>query len=204
MKKMIIPVLAFVLFGFSADTNKLSNEDRKFAIKHLKETRNHMTHVLKGLSEEQLNFKPYEDSWSIAECVEHLAISESAFGGLIKRTAASEPNPVLKDSLVFNDEQLLKVITDRSQKVKTSEQFEPSGQFGSHEETVEAFMTKRNEHIEYTKTTEDDLRNRFSKDLPFGTVDGVQLLLFAAAHSERHILQMEEVMATENFPAKKE
>ena len=92
------------------------------------------------------------------------------------------------------------VITDRSNKVKTSEPFEPSGKFGSHEETLQAFLEKRSELIDYVKTTDDDLRNRYNKDLPFGTVDGVQLIMFTAAHTERHVLQMEEVMAHADFP----
>jgi hypothetical protein len=37
--------------------------------------------------------------------------------------------------------------------------------------------------------------------LPFGTIDGLQILLFMSGHTERHVAQMEEVMANENFPS---
>lgn len=204
MKKLILPFVVLLFFSFSTNPSKLSDEDREMTIKHLSESRDHMLKVLEGLTAEQLNFKPDENAWSIAECVEHLAISENVFGGLIQKTVAAGPNPTLKDSLAFKDEQLMTVLTDRSNKVKTSEAFEPSGKFGSHEATVKAFVDKRNEHIEYVKTTDDDLRNRYSKDLPFGPVDGLQLIIFAAGHSERHVLQMEEVMANEAFPAGEE
>ena len=200
MKKLILPIVALLLFSFSADTFKLTDDDRKMAIKHLTETRDHMSKVLKGLTDEQLNFLPEEEAWSIAQCVEHLAISENAFGGLIQKTVASGANPALKDSLKFKDDQLMGIITDRTNKVKTREPFEPSGKFGSHEATLKTFMDKRNEHIAYIESTEDDLRNRFSNDLPFGTVDGVQLVIFMAGHTERHIKQMEEVMAHKLFP----
>lgn len=200
MKKLILPFVALILFSFSADTTKLNEQDREWMLKHLTETRNHMTQVLEGLTNAQLNFKPDENSWSIAECVEHLAVTENGFGGLIQKTVGAGPNPVLKDSLVFKDEDIMTNISDRSNKVKTSEAFEPSGQFESFENTLQAFLEKRNAHIEYVKTTEDDLRNRYSKDLPFGPVDGVQLIIFAAGHTERHVLQMEEVMAHTKFP----
>jgi hypothetical protein len=200
MKKLILPFAALILFSFSADTTKLNEQDREWMLKHLTETRNHMTQVLEGLTNAQLNFKPDENSWSIAECVEHLAVTENGFGGLIQKTVGAGPNPVLKDSLVFKDEDIMTNISDRSNKVKTSEAFEPSGQFESFENTLQAFLEKRNTHIEYVKTTEDDLRNRYSKDLPFGPVDGVQLIIFAAGHTERHVLQMEEVMAHTKFP----
>ena len=200
MKKLVLPLIALLLFSFSTDTFKLSDEDRKMAVDHLKETRDEMSKVLRGLTEEQLNFKAEEDSWSIAECAEHIAISENAFAGLIQKTVAAGPNPALKDSVKFKDDELLGIISDRSQRVKTSEPFEPSGKFGSHEATVKAFMDKRDEHINYMKTTDDDLRNRFNSDLPFGTVDGFQVVLFMSGHTERHVNQMKEVMAHKLFP----
>ncbi len=201
MKKAILPIIMLTLISFSPKPTQLTEAERALAVKHLTETRDHLTTVVKGLTAEQLNFKATEDSWSIAECVEHIAIAENAFEGFLKKTMAEGNIPALKDSLVFKDEQLMGVLTDRSQKFKTTEPFEPSGKFGSHEETVEAFLKKRNEHIEYIKTTTDDLRNRFNQDLPFGTVDGFQVIIFAAGHSERHILQMEEIMTHENFPS---
>lgn len=200
MKKLILPLVALLLLSFSTDSAKLSDEDRKMTIKHLTESRDQLAKVLKGLNEAQLNFQPEEGTWSIAQCVEHLAISENAFGGLIQKTVAAGPNPALKDSVKMNDEQLLGIIIDRSNKVKTREPFEPSGKFGSHEATVEAFMNKRKEHISYMGSTEDDLRALYSTDLPFGTIDGVQLILFMSGHTERHVYQMKEVMAHKLFP----
>ena len=35
MKKMMLPMLALVLFGFSRDTGKLTEEERKMANQHL-------------------------------------------------------------------------------------------------------------------------------------------------------------------------
>ncbi|WP_431125026.1 DinB family protein [Flagellimonas flava] len=201
MKKLILPLVALLLFSFSADTNKLSEDDRKKVVNHLKETRDQMSKVLRGLSQAQLTFKPEEDAWSIADCVEHLTISENAFGGLIQKTVAAGPNPALKDSVKMNDEQLMGIILDRSNKVKTAEPFEPSGKFGSHDETLKAFMDKREEHISYMESTEDDLRNLYSSDLPFGTIDGVQLILFMSGHTERHVNQMKEVMNHKLFPS---
>ncbi|MEM9648243.1 MAG: DinB family protein [Bacteroidota bacterium] len=201
MRKLILPLVALLLFSFGNDTFKLSDEDRKMAIKHLSESKEQMAKVLKGLTAEQLNFQPGEDVWSIAQCVEHLAISENAFGGLIQKTVSAGPNPAMKDSVMLSDEQLLGIIRPRDNRVQTREPFKPSGKFGSYEATVEAFMNKRNQHISYLESTEDDLRNRYSSDLPFGTVDGVQLILFMSGHTERHLSQIKEVMAHKLFPA---
>ncbi|MGB5435929.1 MAG: DinB family protein, partial [Maribacter sp.] len=73
------------------------------------------------------------------------------------------------------------------------------GKFGSYAKTLVAFMTKRAEHIAYMRTTKDDLRNHYAQ-LPLGMIDGVQILLFMSGHTERHIRQMEEVLAHPDFP----
>lgn len=200
MKKLVLPIAALLLFSFSKDiSSELSEKDREFILKHLTETKEHMIQVLDGLSDEQLNFKPDANSWSIAENVEHLALTEKTFVESIHKSVAEGPKPVLKDSLVFKDEQIMPVVTDRSNKVKTSKPFEPSGQFESLEESLDDYLDTRNALMEYVKSTNDDLRNRYS-NLPFGIVDGVQFIVFTAGHTERHILQMEEVMENEDFP----
>ncbi|MEM9362855.1 MAG: DinB family protein [Bacteroidota bacterium] len=200
MKKLILPVLVLTLFSFSKDTAKLTDAERTMVIGHLEKTRDHMKSVIAGLSEEQLNFRAEEDSWTIAECIEHIAVTENAFGSLIQKTVNSGANPAMKESAQLQDDQLMEIITNRGNRVKTSETFEPSGKFGSSKDAVKSFLDKREKHITFVKTTDDDLRNRFSDDLPFGTVDGVQLIIFAAGHTERHVLQMEEVIAHKLFP----
>lgn len=204
MKKMIFPVIALLLFSFTSEDFGISDAEREKAVTYLTQSKDHMMKVLNGLTKEQLNFKPTAESWSIANCVEHLAIAESTFGGILQKTVAEGDNPAMKDSVQMKDDQLYAIISSRQQKVKTPEPFEPSGKFGSHEETAKAFNEKRDAHIEYIKTTDDDLRNRFNSNLPFGTIDAYQLLVFVAAHTERHVSQMEEVAAHDDFPKRVE
>ena len=55
------------------------------------------------------------------------------------------------------------------------------------------------DHIQYLKTTTEDLRNHVVQ-LPFGYIDSYQLCLMIAAHSNRHTQQLREVMAAAGFP----
>ena len=121
------------------------------------------------------------------------------FDGMLKGSLQTPANPAMRDSVSMPDESLIGMISSREQKVKTPEPFEPSGKFGSHKETLEAVTAKRKEHIEYVKSTQDDLRNHYGK-LPFATIDGLQIILFMSGHTERHVQQMEEVMAHADFP----
>lgn len=200
MKKFLVPIVVLALVSFSVLETGLTDVEREMAVEELTKTRNRLLNTVDGLGEAQLNFKASPESWSVAECVEHLAISEGMIGdGMLKGALQTPADSSKRDSVQITDEKLMGIITGREQKVKTQEAFEPSGKFGSSEETTKAFTDKRDEHIEYVKTTEDDLRNHYGQ-LPFGTIDGLQILLFMSGHTERHVKQIEEVMAHADFP----
>ena len=199
MKKVIIPILVLALVSFTGFNLKLTEKERTMGVEEMSKTRDRLLSAVEGLSEAQLNFKSSPDSWSIAECVEHLAISENSFGQMLQGAVQTPADPSKRDSVKMSDEKLMGIITSREQKVKTQEPFEPSGKFGNHEETLQAFTSKREEHIEYIKTTEDDLRNHYGQ-LPFGAIDGYQILMFMSGHTERHVKQIEEVIAHADYP----
>lgn len=201
MKKIILSLALLAIVGFGISKSGLSDGERKMTADHLTETLNRLTSTVDGLSDTQLNFKATHESWSVAECVEHLAISENMFNGMLQGALKEPANPAMRDSVTMGDEKLIGFISVRNTKVKTREPFEPSGKFGTHEKTLSAFVAKRKEHIAYVNTTTDDLRNHYGK-LPFATIDGLQIILFMSGHTERHVKQMEEVMAHDNFPSK--
>lgn len=201
MKKITLLIVAFTLASFGVNHTGLTDEERKMATDHLEQTHKRVVHAVADLTHEQLNFKATPESWSIAECVEHLAIAEGMFSGMLQGSLKEPANPALRDSVTMTDEKLIGFISVRDTKVKTPEPFEPNGKFGSHDETLAAFTTKRKEHIELVKTTEADLRNHYGQ-LPFAKIDGLQIMLFMSGHTERHVKQMEEVMAHADFPKK--
>lgn len=201
MKTVIITLSLFTLVAFTAERTELTKEERRAAVTEMKSSHDHLLIALRNLSEEQLNFKSNADSWSIAECVEHIAISEMTFSEMLQGLLETPANPANRAEIKISDSELIAMIVDRSQKVKTQKPFEPTGKFGSHEATLEAFKTGRKANIEFAKTTDADLRNRVQQ-FPFGTVDAYQVLLFTSAHTERHVRQIEEIVLHENFPKK--
>ena len=120
---------------------------------------------------------------------------------MIQGLLQTPANPANRAEVKISDTDLIAMIKDRSQKVKTQKPFEPTGKFGSYEASLEAFKTKRAANIEFAKTTEADLRNRV-QPFPFGSVDAYQILLFMSAHTERHVRQIEEIVVHESFPKK--
>ena len=193
--------LAFLLFivSYSVNESPLTEKERKYLVDYLVKTKDRLLKDVKGLTSSQLNFKPDSSRWSVAECLEHIAITENTNMDRVMEVLKTEANAANRSKITVTDEQVLKRYTDRSNKRKTGESLEPKSRFGSYEATLKAFLEKRNANIEFVRNTQDDLRNRITT-YSYGTVDLYQCLLASVAHSERHTIQLEEVMADPNFP----
>lgn len=201
MKNILIPLIAFLLVGFNHRDSTLTKSERAMAVKELTKTYKHLNKSLKGLSEAQLNYKIDQNSWSIAECTEHIALSEYGIFAMLEGLLKEPADPTKRSEVSLSDEAVLKIIIDRSNKVKAQESLVPKDKYGSQKAALEAFKSKRKDNIKFIKDTQDDFRNRYAK-LPFGTIDAYQVVLFLSGHTERHVLQIEEIMAHENFPTK--
>lgn len=203
MKKLSIAIMSLMLISVTLMAqNEISKEERAFAVKHLTDTQNEMLKTLKGLSDEQLNFKPNAESWSVAECLRHIAISENAlWGNFVDQPLSIDADPSRRSEVSMTDEVLLGVIESREQKVKTFAPFEPENKPEPVKEVIKEFKRLRSEHIKFAKKTDADLRHHYGT-LPFGTIDVYQAILFMSGHTKRHTDQMKEVMADPAFPKK--
>lgn len=198
MKKLLFVAIAFLSMSFNNSTG-ITEAERKYAVNLLQETQEDILKKVGGLSPEQLNFKPDTASWSVSECVEHIAISETNMFGFMQASLKKPADPSKRNEKKISEDDLVKMVTDRSTKRTTSEAFKPSGKFGSYEATLQEFKTRRANSINYIKTTADDLRNHYY-EFPFGTLDAYQIIVFMAGHSKRHTDQIEEIMKNVNFP----
>ena len=192
MKRLILPIACILLLSFTVSDSGLTEEERNMAITEMKNSKSHLMIALHGLSEAQLNYKMTLDSWSIAECVEHIAISEDTFSGMLRGLLETEADPANREKVSVGDQDLIAMMVDRTNKVKTQKPFEPTGKYGSHEATVKAFKEARKNNIDFIKSSDADFRNRV-QEFPFGTVDAYQVVLFMSAHSERHIRQLKRL-----------
>jgi uncharacterized damage-inducible protein DinB len=197
--KLFIVAFALLTTSFSNSEAQLTDAERKYAANLLQETEDNLLKKIKGLSAEQLNFKSDTNSWSIAQVVEHLAISENNFNEFVQMALKEKADPQKRAEVKMADAAVVQMITDRSHKAKTSEKFEPTGKFGSFQGSVKEFKTKRDNNIRYIKSTSDDLRNHYN-DFPFGKIDTYQTILFMAGHSKRHTDQIDEVLRHPDFP----
>ena len=199
MKKLSTSLFTILLGLAVIAQTTITKEERSKVLDHMKATQAELMTAVKGLSEAQLNFKAEEGAWSIAECVEHLAISENNIFGILEMTLKNEPDPSMRSEVKLSDEQILGLIESREQKVKTRTEFEPTEKFGSYKGSIDNFKEKRKANMKFVKSTEEDLRNRYF-DFPFGKVDAYQVVIFMSGHTRRHVKQIEEVKANSSFP----
>lgn len=212
MKRLFFAVLiAFVYAGVSADICPAQEEkkepvtytqkDRDEGVKYFLETQEKFINRVSGLSDEQMSFKPNEKSWTVAEVAEHIVLSESAIMNLIQSTALK--SDMNKDPGVFRvrDIAVRLAVTNRGQKFNAPPVVQPKSEINTVEGLISGFKTARAANIEILKNTTADLRNHFTDNPLIGVIDAYQWFLFLNGHTERHLAQMDEIMADKNYPA---
>ena len=204
MTKWLALFLMAILTATMADSGQtLTRSEREKGVAELEGSRQAFLDATKGLSAAQWSFKAGPDRWSIAECAEHIALSEDFIFGVVTKQVLSSPvTPEKRDAVKGKDEAIIKMLQDRSHKATAPEPIDPAKRKMSPEEAVKQFLASRARTIEYIKTTQDDLRDHFA-DHPvpaIGTLDAYQWIMLISGHSRRHTLQILEVKADPNFP----
>jgi hypothetical protein len=200
MKKSFLFITVIVIFGLKPIDKTLTKPERDFAVQFMVLTRDSLLLDVKGLTPAQLNFKADTSRWSVAQCVEHIALAEAALTMAYQQPLNSPADPSKRDSIKYTDQQIIHFLTDRSRKFQAPEMLKPVGSFVSFQASLDSFVARRNRNIEFIKTTQADLRDHCSVFPGVGTVDDYQVVLFMVAHSKRHTLQLEEVKANPGFP----
>ncbi len=189
-------LLAFAGIG----QGTISKKERKAATKALKSSEKNMEKAIQGLSPAQLDFSAGADVWGVGDCVKHLAASEGGLRQMLDGSLAAPANPEKRSEIKVTDAEFTAMMTSRERKVKTFAPMEPKNtSFKSVDEALAAFKKQRADLIEMVKTSNADMRNHVVQ-LPFGSIDGYQLVLMIAAHTNRHVAQMDEVKANAAFP----
>lgn len=200
MRKLVFLMPLLLLFSFLNPGEELTAKEKEYASSYLNQTKQAVFDATKNLSAAQLQYKMAPDRWSIEECLKHIAISEKNLRGMVDGLLKQPATPEKRSEVKVTDEQLIEGTTDRSNKAKAAEVFDPKNTpYHNSQEALDDFSASRDNLINYIKTSKDDMRNHIIS-LPFGTYDAFQLVLLVGAHSSRHTQQIEEVKADPGFP----
>lgn len=175
----------------------MTSSERAYILKNLEEGRDVFLRSFAGLSETQLHFKPQPDRWSIADCIEHIAISEDAMFARATRGTAN-PNGVALDP--EKDARFAAAVVARRKRVIAPEPMRPSQRFKSVEKARDHFLESRERAIAYVQECAEDVRRLFAAHPLLGEIDCYQFLLLLALHPTRHAAQIEEIRSHPAFP----
>jgi len=164
------------------------------------------------LTDNQLNWKPSEKSWSISECIEHIILSgqyylEEIEKQFLKITPAAEPLDIDFHSGVFgNFSKNSMKPTDNGMirfKMKTMKRMDPSksnidtrklfSEFENYQKNILILIEKSR----YYNINEIKIRSSIGRIIRFNLGNAFR---FVIAHNQRHIQQAMNVFQHENFP----
>lgn len=204
--KIAIAFGCLAVAGLGAEA-KLTTSELDRASIYLQQTQTMVLGATEGLSDEQWNFKPAPDRWSIAEIVEHMVLTQAFFLGPVRESLAKAPAPRTTDTASV-DQAVINQVPDRTAKFQAPEFLRPTGRW-TPAESMDRLMKNYAELTTYLKTA-PDLRQH-AVEAPalkavskgaYSTMDGYESILLTAAHTERHTKQILEVRADAKFPSK--
>ena len=164
--------------------------------------------VFGGLSVEQLNWKPAEKSWSIAQCFDHLIVTHSLYFGECEKVLNSGYRPTFWQNVsplsgFFGRFLIKRLDSKNTKKMKTMGKAVPSSSaIGG--DIIERFVEHQHQMIEtvqrFPATLDLDKTIVTSPLLGFVTYSLADTLTFLPMHCRRHFDQAQRVVDSEGFP----
>lgn len=158
------------------------------------------------LSENQFNWKPTNDVWSIGECLSHLITTNALYlvkiENLINKSQVTS-NKDFPYSQSFMGKMIAKGVDPSNvKKAKTFKVFFP-GKSKVEKTVIEKYIISSGKLIELTNKLQNQNLNKLKLSSPVNILIRLNLgdpLIIIPKHDKRHINQAERLMRLENFP----
>lgn len=180
---------------------QLTAEDRAFLADHLTRTRDLVLSEIANLRSDQWSFRPDEETWSIAECADHIVTIEKRVFSMVSKHMQNAPaDPQRAAEVQKKTPWILQAVPSRHERVKVPPGIENTSHCTTPQEFLETFEGRRATVLKYVAETEDPMHDRVAPHMIFKDLDACQWLLMISLHSERHAAQMAEVKAHASYP----
>lgn len=161
-----------------------------------------------GLTEAQLNWKPSTDQWSIAQCLEHLAVATNEFEEYFQlaleraRSKWPVPEPVAYKPSLLGGWLAKQVSPEATRKVPAPKIFRPADSskisnalqmFVNQQDRFLDFV-RQSTGIDYNKTR---LRSPVTPLMRYSLADA---FVITVLHGQRHLAQARRVREMPDFP----
>lgn len=193
--KTTTPITALCILLATAAFSQMKIDYKKPALDILFETQELLEERVALLTDEELRYIPKDGGWSVLNCLEHLAFVERALHGNLKELIEAGEQEEAKD-LSNRDWLIISQVTDRTKKVKTVPPLEPRPEM--KDKGKEFFILELKKYRKKTRalleSAQVDLRKVIGPYL-YGNADAIQQAIIIGAHSYRHTMQIEEILA---------
>jgi hypothetical protein len=150
--------------------------------------------LLDGASDSQWHLRPAGEEWSLAETAEHVVLSNCAILARLGRLLAAS---LARDATHFDD---AKITADMFRIDGPAPALAvPTGRFATRAEGVAALTAACDGISAWAKECPEELRAHGLPHPIFGFFDGVQWILFVAAHTDNHAEQLRVIRAHPEF-----
>ena len=180
----------------SVDARQMTPVERQQLVSHLEMTSSWFVSEIAGLTPAHLSFKPSPTDWSIAQVIDHLLVVGPIYWSDLQASIKSAPR---QRETTNTDADILWYGIDRSNREKAIPTELPMGRFRDLPSALAEYRKNYERLLQYVQTTSDDLR---SHHVPRQGSDAYQWALLISTHEQRHILQIREIKAAKNFPAR--
>lgn len=200
--RILLAMLVITGLAGTVNNTSLSNQERKFAVIQLKESKANLLNTVKGLSESQLDFKPLLGKPSIRECFYQLVLNEKKLWNRLEAAMKNPAMPEKRSELKLSDRDVLTGILSPEIIPKTTlSNHNSEANWKSMAEATSVFKSFRIQQLKYVKTTTGDLRNRMIQ-IPGEWVDCYQFIIYISRCSNRYLEEIQKVLSAPEFPQK--
>jgi hypothetical protein len=169
--------------------------DRDHVAERLDASRRRLLAFGRALGPAQWTARPTAPGrWTAGDVMEHLALTEWTVLAFVRgplQAASPAPRATALDRT--SDDALWRAVVDPRVPLDAPERLRPTARWPRPAAHLAAFDAERSATLAYLRATGDPLRAVVAPHPTFGLLDGCQWLLYLAAHTERHLVQLARI-----------
>lgn len=199
--RILLTLLVITGLAGTLNNSSISQKERTQATNLLKNSRNEVLQSINGLSVKQLNYKHPSYSLSISQLIFKMSQIEEKCGEEISKIMRRPDNAENRLKITVTDDQLTENNTYSLWKMNINIMEDGIARGKDPAEAIKKFMTLRNDHIKYIRTSTEDLRNHVVS-VPDGWIDCYQYFLLLADQSNYFAQEINKIKSLPHFPKK--
>ncbi len=168
----------------------MQDDEKKEIERILQDGLDALTAALRGIDEESVRLRPRPDSWSVLDCLEHIALTEAA---LLPRLHEAKPSD-RSHADPARETRFRELALNRQRPIVAPDPVCPGRESPTLSHACQAFHAVRDQTLCFLRNFKGDLRSWLAiHPLITRPVNCYEMLLLIALHPTRHAQQIAEI-----------